>query len=65
MIKKVCIALILCFIGIHSHVAMGEQPKVEVFQLDTGKVIRVADKTEVVQKEVEKSIASITGIYKK
>ncbi|TYR81597.1 hypothetical protein FZC66_07110 [Priestia megaterium] len=65
MTKKVWIALLLCFIMAWPHTAMGQQTKVEVFQIDAGKVVRSENKTDLVQQEAEKSLASITGVFKK
>ncbi|MCM3770551.1 MULTISPECIES: hypothetical protein [Priestia] len=65
MIRKWVAVCVVFAAFIFPQAVSAEQPKVEVFQIETGKVIRSTLKPPSVQKEAEKSIASITGLYKK
>nr|WP_280166390.1 hypothetical protein [Priestia aryabhattai]MDH3127199.1 hypothetical protein [Priestia aryabhattai] len=65
MIRKWVAVCVVFAAFIFPQAVSAEQPKVEVFQIETGKVVRSTLKPPSVQKEAEKSIASITGLYKK
>ncbi|MBM7703938.1 hypothetical protein [Metabacillus iocasae] len=63
MIKKISIALLLMLFI--SSAAEAQTPKVEVFNIDKGKVEKSVTMTPVLQDEAQKSVKSMTGIFKK
>ncbi|KAB2336038.1 hypothetical protein F7731_11000 [Cytobacillus depressus] len=64
MIKKLVAFLIVAFL-VYSPSIQAQNQKVEVFNIEMGKVVKDTPSTSAIQKEAKIYLKSINGIYKK